>query len=197
MKKTEPFVLRRHRLRHLPELKVEEGFLHKRFATGCSMQHCNAACCRHGVLVDPKEREKILSHAPLIQRYMESHQVKDPEDWFDDTVEPDADFPSGTAVGTKMKSYGCVFLDSSGLCVLQKAAMGEGMPKFSLKPFYCVAYPVTLDNGVLVTDDPDFTDRTECCSTINGGELTVLDVCREELEFVLGTEGLDELLQHR
>ena len=193
MKKTEPIVLRRHHLHHIPELRVEQGFLDKKFAAGCSMFQCNSTCCRHGVMLDPADRQRILDHKDLVLKYMEPHQEKNPDAWFDNEEEDDADFPSGRAVGTQARSYGCVFLDTAGRCVLQKAAMAEGMDKFALKPFFCVAFPVTLEDGVLVTDDPEFTNREECCSVVKQGSLTVLDVCREELEFMLGPEGLEEL----
>jgi hypothetical protein len=71
--------------------------------------------------------------------------------------------------------------------------MAEGMDKFALKPFYCVAFPVTIEGGVLTTDEPEFTKRRQCCSTVAEGPLTVLDVCREEFEYILGTEGLKEI----
>lgn len=197
MKKKEPFVLRNHHLVHIPELGVEKGFLGKHFARGCSMQQCNSQCCRQGVMIDPSEKQRILDHAEMIQRNMEPHQDKNPDSWFDDTDERDADFVSGRALGTEMKSYGCIFLDSIGRCTLQKAAVAEGLPKFFLKPFYCVAYPITIDDGVLVMDDADFVNRQECCSVVNNGEQTVFDVCLEELEFVLGAEGVEELKGHR
>lgn len=193
----EPVILRKHRLRHLPELRVEQNFLDKKFASGCSMMQCNSSCCRHGVMVDPVEKQRILDRRDLVLRTMEPHQEHNPDLWFDDVEEKDADFPSGRAVGTQTRSYGCVFLDRSGRCVLQKAAMEEGMDKFALKPFFCVAFPITIEDGVLVTDDPEFTGRQECCSTMAHGSLTVVDVCREELEFMLGPDGLHELLQSK
>lgn len=193
----EPYVLRKHHLKHIPELTVEKGFLEKNFADGCSMQRCNARCCREGVWLDPIERRKILDHAEMIQRHMEPHQDKDPERWFDNSYQKDEDFPSGQSLGTQTRPYGCIFLDSVGRCTLQKAAMAEGLPKFFLKPFFCVAYPLAIENGMLVYDDPDFVNRPECCSVIKGGEQTVFDVCLEELEFVLGKEGVEELKQHQ
>ena len=159
------------------------------------MQHCNAQCCRFGVLIDPTEQKRILDHVEIIQRQMEPHQDKNPASWFEDTEEQDLDFPSGRAVGTQVKPYGCNFLDSIGRCTLQKAAMAEGLPKFFLKPFYCVAYPLTIEDGILLMDDPDLAGRPECCSIVKDGEQTVFDVCLEELEFVLGKEGVEELKQ--
>jgi Protein of unknown function (DUF3109) len=195
MKNDNQRILRRHRLAHIPELRVEEGFLERKFASGCSMMHCNSSCCRHGVMVDLGERQRILDHKDLVLKYMEPQQEKDPRKWFDEDEEVDLDFPSGKTVGTQTRSYGCVFLDKAGRCALQKAAMAEGMHKFALKPFFCVAFPITIEHGVLVTDDPEFTEREECCSVVKEGSLTVLDVCHEELEFMLGREGLDDLKQ--
>ncbi|HEX9615059.1 MAG TPA: DUF3109 domain-containing protein, partial [Bacteroidota bacterium] len=122
----ESFVLRKHSLKHLPELKVSASFFGKQFSAGCSMTQCNADCCRYGVMLDPADREKILEHKDIVLKHMEPHMEKDPEQWFEDE-QPDRDFPSGRAAGTQARDYGCVFLDSKGLCVLQKAAVAEGM----------------------------------------------------------------------
>jgi len=187
-------ILRNHRLKHLPEIRVSEDFFEQRFSGSCSMMHCNAACCRYGVMADPTEMERILKHAELIKKYMEPHQEHDSRQWFEDGQESDADYPSGAAVGTQYREYGCVFLDSAGRCVLQTAATEEGMDKFALKPFFCVAYPVTLEHGVLDVDDPEFTSgRTQCCAMVEEGQQTILDVCVEELRFMLGEEGVKEL----
>lgn len=188
----EEIQLHKHHLRHIPNLRVQRSLLGKQFASGCSMMNCNGNCCKHGVMLDVKERDRILEHTDLVLRYMEPRQDHDPSRWFEEE-EADPDFPSGKAVGTRASDSGCVFLDSAGLCVLQKAAMGEGMHKFALKPFYCVAYPVTIENGELIIDDADFVNRSQCCSTVKDGTLTMFDVCPEELEHVLGKDGMEEL----
>lgn len=144
-------------------------------------------------MADLKERDRILEHAPLIQKHMEPHQEKDPSCWFDSTDESDIDYPSGRAIGTQARDYGCVFLDSKGFCVLQRAATEEGMEKHALKPFFCFTYPVTLDHGVLDLEDSEFTNRKECCSRDSVGIRSVTEVCAEELEFMLGREGFQEL----
>lgn len=68
------------------------------------------------------------------------------------------------------------------------------MPRHALKPFFCFAFPVTIESGVLTIDDPDFTDRPECCSMIERGSRSGLEVCSEESMFVLGSEGMSALL---
>jgi len=186
-------ILQRHRLSHLRALRVGQGMFSNKFASGCSMTACNATCCQGGVTLDVAERDVILAHADLIIRHMEPDQERRAAAWFDHDVVNDPDFPSGVAVGTEVTDRGCVFLDRGGRCVLQKAAMAEGMPKFSLKPFFCVAFPITIEHGVLETDEPEFTDRPSCCSVVESGSLSPVDVCAEELEFMLGSEGFLEL----
>ncbi|MEX1139457.1 MAG: DUF3109 family protein [Bacteroidota bacterium] len=188
----ESIQLRKHHLRHIPALRVHPSFFGEQFASGCSMYNCNADCCHYGVMVDLQERDLILRHTELIQRYMEPQQEHDSSRWFE-KEEQDLDFPSGKAVGTQARDYGCVFLDSGGKCVLQKAAVGEGMHKFALKPFYCVAYPLTIEHGELIIDDADFVSRPACCSVVKEGVRTIFDVCSEELEHVLGKDGFAEI----
>ncbi|OGU26906.1 MAG: hypothetical protein A2X66_08305 [Ignavibacteria bacterium GWA2_54_16] len=186
-----------HHLSHLQRLRVDPVMFTAMFEHTCSMQNCNASCCQHGVMVDVKEREHILQHVDLIHRYMDDDQVRDPGKWFEKEEEVDSDYPSGAAVGTEANNHGCVFLKKDGRCVLQVAAIGEGMPSRALKPFFCFAFPITIDSGVLTIDDPEFTNRPQCCSMIPGGSRSVIDVCQFELEFVLGKRGLEELLALR
>jgi hypothetical protein len=186
-------VLTKHHLSHLPNLVVGENIIHDRFQGDCSMANCNASCCKHGVFLDVGERENILAHAEIIQRHLEPHQEHDPQHWFEEREFDDADFPSGRATGTQARDYGCVFLDSKGYCALQKTAMAEGMEKFALKPFFCVAFPIAIEHGTLIIDDVNVVNRPECCRSTLLADLSVFDICAEELEFVLGKEGVKEL----
>jgi hypothetical protein len=186
-------ILKKHNLGHISELRIDPEILLQRFSPGCSMCHCNGICCAEGVLLDLKDKERILVHADLIKQYLEPQQENDVHKSFDHNIEYDIDFPSGRCDGTAVRDGGCVFLDSKGLCTLQKTALAEGMNKFALKPFYCVAFPLVIDEHVLTMDDPDFTNRSQCCSIVPDGLITVLDVCREEFEYILGAEGLEEI----
>jgi len=186
-------LLTKHHLTYLPSLSVTEAFFRRGFSSGCSMTNCDATCCKHGVYADLREQENILAHADLIQRHLEPWQEQDPGAWFDAAPIDDADYPSGKAIGTRATERGCVFLDSAGRCALQKAAVAEGMDRFALKPFYCVAYPIVIEKGVLMLDDSQHVNRHECCMISDVPTLDAFDVCAEELEFVLGKEGVEEL----
>ena len=189
----QPIIIRNHRLKHIPQLLVDPTLFVQRLAGNCSILNCNGKCCWGGVLVDIEEKENILLHASVIQNNMELWQNHNPSQWFDGMIENDTDFPSGQCDGTAVYEHGCVFLDSKGLCVLQKTEINVGLEKFSLKPFFCVAFPLTIDNHVLTTYEPEFTGRVECCSVIPDGTLTLLDCFRQEFEFMLGEEGLKEI----
>lgn len=193
MPRDETIMLRNHHLYYIPELSVDSKLLEARFTGSCSMSNCRGDCCRYGVWVDLKERDLILSHSAMIIRHMEPHQEKNPEQWFEQRDIADPDFPSGRAIGTQERPTGCVFLDSNGRCVLQKAASAEGLYKFYLKPFFCVAYPITIEGHTLTLDDEEFPENFHCCSARPGGSKTVLDICEEELQFTLGSEGLEEI----
>lgn len=157
------------------------------------MFNCTGACCRWGVFADVKEREKIFDNAGMIQKYLEPSQENSPDKWFEKEEHADLDFPSGMAVGTNAGEKGCVFLDSRGLCVLQKTAIGEGMHPYSLKPFYCIAFPIVISEHVLTIDEMEVESRPNCCSVSPAGAKNIIEICSTELEFMLGNEGLEEL----
>ena len=180
-------VLHRHRLAHLADLHVDPSLLTARFASDCSMMRCTGRCCAHGVYIELTERQAILDNAAAIQAHMDASQTKDPALWFDAEPIEDGDFASGRAVGTAEVNGGCVFLNGAGRCVLQKASTVQ---TGNLKPFFCVAFPVTIDKGTLCLDDPRAVD---CCTPNPDGPLTVFDVCAYELDHVLGAEGVGGL----
>ena len=156
-------ILTQHKLGHVPELKVNQSMFQRGFAGGCSMSNCNAECCQGGVFVDISERDNILAQRTMIQRHMDPDQEHDPTRWFEDHEVVDPDFPSGRAIGTEAQESGCVFLKKDGKCVLQSAAEAESMDKFTLRPFFCIAYPVAIIRGELIIDEELLTGRRECC----------------------------------
>lgn len=189
-------LLTEHNLSHFNELKADPILFQRTLIQGCAVERCDATCCKLGVWADLSERDKIIAHAEVIRKYLEPHQPTDPSLWFEPDIIDDSDFPSGKAIGTAVGDSGCVFLKANGHCVLQHAATMEGLDKFSLKPFFCVAYPVTISDGVLTMDDPDHADRPECCSYVEQqGADRPVDVYREELEYMLGEKGSEELLR--
>jgi len=186
-------VLKAHRQRHLPALAVSPEIFGIRFASHCDTRNCKAVCCADGTTVDVTERDAILAHADAVKAVMTPGQDTDTTHWFEDREVDDRDFPSGRASYTMADENGCVFLDSQRRCVLQVASEKSG-GAMKLKPFFCTAFPIVIDGGVLSVDPLSNTvGTTDCCSEDPSGPRTVLDVCAMELDHVLGAEGVEEL----
>jgi len=121
----------------------------------CRLDECHAACCLHGVWLDPGEKEDILRNVEMILPHMPADR-HDPAAWFGDQEEPDDFFPSGRVLPTTVRSnpdhYGgteCVFLRPDWLCALQTASAAAGGDPWRWKPFHCIIHPITIEDGQL------------------------------------------------
>lgn len=182
----------------MPEYKIGKYIIdpvlfEKGFAKGCGPFHCETTCCASGVFLDPTERDVILEHQEEIRAMMDETQTQNGAVWFDNRREDDIDFPSGYAVGTEVYNNKCVFLRKDGRCSVQLVSKEKYNNPWKIKPFYCIAFPICVDNGVLTYDN--YQDgKTQCCSMVENHEHPLVESCKEELEFILGAEGYKELL---
>ncbi len=156
---------------------------------------CTSQCCKHGVYLDPGERDRIMAHADLVEKHLDRTQTKDRDKWFSDEEEEDVDFPSGICVSTEVFNDKCVFLDRKGRCTLQVTEMEEGLPRFSLKPFYCVLFPIVKVDGVYQYDDFCF-GVSACCTASPESEDKMVEVCSTELGHALGFDRYKEVLEY-
>lgn len=169
-------------------------FTHK-FVKACDICICSGECCYYGVYTDFKEYEKILSVKERIIKSMDDSQTKNPDEWFEEP-EKDPDFESGIAVGTEVHNGKCVFLDKQGYCTLQKMAVEENEFKWKYKPLYCILFPLVIFEGALTVDD-EHMDRMHYCSKAENQSSTVFDCTKDELRYLLGEKGFEELVQYR
>ena len=136
------------------------------------------------------ERDRIVTHAALVQGAMDAGRTREAATWFDPAPRLDADFPSGWAVRTAIHGGACVFLDARKRCVLHAVSDVTGV---ALKPFRCRAFPLTIEKGVACLDPDGALRPIRCCGTAAAGPLTVLDACPAELGLVLGPSGMADL----
>ena len=167
-----------------------DGFQHKDGPNACT-----SLCCRHGVYLDPTDRDRILAHADTVVKYMDETQLKDKCKWFDNSEEEDRDFPSGVCVSTQTHNDRCVFLDSKGRCALQVTEKQEEMKRFSLKPYYCVLFPIVKVDGVIEYDD-FCSGEAPCCTAVKDGCTKMVESCYIELEHALGAEKYKQVLDY-
>ena len=156
---------------------------------------CKGECCHYGVYADLKEHQQILKKKESIIHVMDESQTKSIVEWFE-PAEKDNDFESGIAVGTEIVNNKCVFLDKNGLCSLQKIAIQEGEHKWKYKPLYCILFPLTIFEGTLTIDD-EHMERLRSCNNNGFSEQTIFDACYEELIYLFGNDGFEELELYR
>lgn len=181
---------------YVKNFKIDTVVFVAGFVPFCNVPVCRGNCCYWGVYVDIGEREKILEHKDLILKFMDETQPRDPDEWFEKEEYEDSDFPSGRCVGTNVYNGKCVFLNRDNYCVLQVAAVSSGMHKWDLKPFYCCIYPLTFWEGALTYDDGHAEDLDYCgINAVHNHAGPLVEVCREEFEYVLGRDGYEELLR--
>lgn len=178
--------------------KIDPVLFEKGFARGCGPYQCRTTCCSSGVFVDPTEKDVILQHQEEIKQQMDETQVPDESVWFEHRIEEDLDFPSGYAIGTEVHNNKCTFLRKDGRCSIQLVSGEKYNDPWKIKPFYCVAFPICVDNGVVTFDDYQ-QNEADCCSIVGDTETALVDSCKAELEYVLGKEGYEELkaIQHQ
>jgi hypothetical protein len=176
-------------------VKVDPIIFTKGFKEPKGPNACTSNCCKHGVYIDPMERDKILSHADKVEKYFDGTQTKDRNKWFNNFEEEDTDFPSGKCVSTEVYNDKCVFLNGDGKCTLQLAETNEGLPRFSLKPYYCVLFPIVKIDDVFQYDDFCF-GQANCCTASSESDLKMVEVCSVELEYALGKSKYQDLLAY-
>lgn len=172
--------------------RVDPALFEKGFSKGCGPYQCETTCCSSGVFLDPTDRDVILEHKEEVKLQMDETQTTNEAVWFDNKPEQDIDFPSGYAVGTEVFNNKCVFLRKDGRCSVQLVSADKYNDPWKIKPYFCIAFPISVDNGLLTFDDYQ-QGKTACCSIVHSTDATLVDSCQAELEFVLGKDGFREL----
>lgn len=162
----------------------------------CGWPKCKAACCVYGAWVDLKEVEDIKSHASLISPFMPPEHY-DPNLWFGEEREKDAESPSGEVIGTRViddrDHYGgtaCIFLRADYKCALQAAGEENNLHPWRFKPYYCILHPLDLDDHGRITLDEAHLLLAEPASCLRPVEsdTPLVEIFTDELEYLAGEE---------
>ncbi|MCB0727663.1 MAG: DUF3109 family protein [Ignavibacteriae bacterium] len=184
------------------DLKIDPIIFTQGFVAGCDMNICSGQCCNWGVYLDRDFQPEIMKYEDKIKDVMDEYQIKDTSQWFETEPEEDSDFPSGFAIGTELYDNSqrvtqCVFKDKRGYCSLQVMAVENDLPKWTIKPKYCVMYPLTIIDNVLTYDD-DHSQRLDYCGQSHEENFTqtVFEAMTEEIKYIMGNDGYDFLNEH-
>ncbi|HEX9005767.1 MAG TPA: DUF3109 family protein [Bacteroidota bacterium] len=175
--------------------QISPDLFKKGFPAGGGPCTCTARCCEGGVYVDLRERDWILAHQELIKQQMDETQSKDAATWFEQEVYEHTDFPSGRCIGTQEINQKCTFLDGQGRCSLQVASVAAGQHKWTLKPLYCILYPIEITDKVVGFDNL-LQEEEHCCTICERFAMPFFQGCREELVHLLGEDGYEAIVRH-
>jgi hypothetical protein len=141
------------------------------------------------------ERDNILAYAELIKPHLDETQNRDATRWFEAETKLDADYASGTCIGTAVIADKCALLDGRGRCSIQVAMVAAGKDRWTLKPLYCVLFPLEVVDHV-IRFDATWQNQRACCSVQSTFQVPLFQACREELVHLLGEDGFAVMQDH-
>jgi hypothetical protein len=182
--------------------KIDPIIFTQGFVTCCDLKICSGQCCDWGVYMDSEYKNVILDNKDMIMDSMDEYQTRDTELWFDKELTDDTDFPSGKAIGTEVYetpkgNTQCVFKDSNGFCTIQLASVKAGKHKWSIKPKYCIMYPITVVDNTITYDD-SHSENLDYCGLHHPENFTqtVFEAMHEEIKYIFGDDMYNFLEKH-
>lgn len=164
-----------------------EFFNRTRLVNRC-LKDCANLCCDEGVFLTLYDAQQVLDHREEIQPYL--IKPLDFDSW---------DISRTAFITTPVFDEGgphqrCWFFTKGQRCALHSLAVDKNLPLRSIKPFFCVLFPLTLvDLDFNVTEITVDAKAYKTC-LVEGNEEGWLYVQFEpELRRILGEDGYAEL----
>jgi hypothetical protein len=187
--------MKKNNVLHVKEFTVSKELFTRGYPEGQGPCNCTSWCCEGGVYADLSERDKILQHKKIIKKYLDDSQTRDEQQWFEEDEQEDEDFPSGRCQGTEEINSKCAFLDKKGRCSLQVAATEEGMDRWTLKPLYCILFPIEVSDKTIGFDEM-LQDDQPCCTVGKNFDIPLFRACKDELIHLVGEDGYQRMEEH-
>lgn len=166
-----------------------ELFIRTKLRNRC-IEHCPGDCCSEGVSITVQQVEKIKAVADELQPYL-----IEPYDFSTWDVSHGADIGTPVLNEDKPNSQ-CWFLRGNRLCAVHTLTIDKGVPVASLKPFFCLFFPLTLiDLDVNVTEIGVDGKSYETCLKPSEHEGYLFRQFERELKRVIGEANYWELEQ--
>ncbi len=181
--------------------RVDRKLLEPRPTQRCTTPECHSWCCMGGVWLDLGQKETILANAARIKPFLPPDR-REEKQWFDGEREAHVDYPSGWGEGTTVvddpthpAGVTCIFLrPEDRYCALQMTSIACGEDPWSLKPFYCILHPLTIEGDLILLDDANFIyEEGGHCQREHRESVPLYVTFRAELTLVLGEDGYEEL----
>ena len=154
------------------------------------LENCHAGCCEEGVSATLYEVERIKKHADGIQPYL-----IEPYDFNSWDLSRPADI-STPLLNLNKPGEQCWFLRANRKCALHSYALDKGMPIASIKPYFCIFFPLTLiDLDINVSEIALDGKAYDTCLIESDCEGYLFRQFERELRRVIGDVNYTELEQ--
>lgn len=157
------------------------------FSHCMSCTFCNDQCCSYGADVDMLHVNKILKHKKGLEEFT---GIKSEEWFYPKRRGWDHEYPGNEYTRIRKKNNACIFLNRNGRgCMIHSFALKKGYDYHEMKPFFCTIFPVTFNEGVLLTPE-EIDDKVTACL---GPGPTLYEGARKELIYYFGMEMIREI----
>ncbi|MBN1889160.1 MAG: DUF3109 family protein [Thermoflexales bacterium] len=181
--------------------RIEPALLEVQPVHRCDIAVCRGVCCSYGVYVAMEQKAAILLHAEMIKPYLPPDR-RDESEWFCDESVADASFPSkrfdftNTIPNPDYPDGGtCIFLRPDATCAVQVASVANGLDRWALKPFFCVLFPLVIDEWCLMLDSENpLYQHAACHGQTIPAHQPVYVLLKDEFVHALGEEGYARLV---
>jgi hypothetical protein len=160
-------------------------FRHRYFTRCMSCGFCKDQCCSYGVDIDVENMARLKADAGFAKA------VGIPQDqWFEDEITEDAEFPGGANGRTAAVNDACIFLDRENRgCKIHAYCLSAGIDYHQLKPLVSTLFPLTFSEGVLCPSS-EVLDKSLIC--VDQGDV-IYDGVRSELAYYFGPDFVAEI----
>jgi len=165
---------------------VDPAIFAFRYFTHCmSCGFCKDQCCSYGVDIDVENMARLKTDVGFAKA------VGIPqEQWFEDEITEDAEFPGGANGRTRAVDGACVFLDRKNRgCRIHAYCLANNLDYHTLKPLVSTLFPVTFSEGVLCLSE-EVLDGSLIC--VDQGPV-VYDGVKAELTYYFGADFVAEI----
>ncbi len=164
-----------------------ELFQKTRLVNRCKID-CAEACCNEGCFLTIHDARRILARRDEIQPYL--IEPLDFDSW--DLSRPANIATPVRAEGTSEQQ--CWFLNQDKCCVLHALAIEKGIPVPSIKPYFCLMFPLTLiDIDINVNEIAIDNKAYSTCLTEGDHESYLYQQFETELRHYVGDEVYAEI----
>jgi hypothetical protein len=178
-----------------PVLKAVDPaiFALRYFAHCLDCGFCHDACCDHGVDVDVENAARLKA----LPREFHDRIGAPAGEWFTADAVPDAEFPGGAHLRTRVRGGTCIFRNRAGRgCAIHAYCLETARDYHLFKPMVSALFPVTFERGVLTASG----EAAEGSLICGGSGPSLYDGARDELLYYFGpalVAELDELKNDR